>query len=349
MPMHAQSDRLLELAMERAIEGKGDLTASIAERCLVPQSGLNEKEMSLVFDIVRILIEKVETGIRRHLAAYLAERDDVPPDLLARLVNDDISVAYPILVRSRLLQDDALVDVAARRTKQHRMAITLRPRVSETVSDALIGTRDADVIESLLYNEGAAIRQEALDGIVHDAGKVAAFHVPLVHRRDLSEDQARRLYRLVGDALRQHISAHFDVDRDLLDSALDAAVDDALCEEDLTADPAKALRAALRNGARHDVEVAFIACTGLEPAAAARILYGRSGKALAVACKASDLSLAAFSALLTRLRNGKTTVRQAGEIAGGAVAYFENLDSGRARDRLSSWRESPAAIWRDDG
>ena len=282
MPLRAHTDRLLELAMERAAEGKGDLATSIAESCLTPQAGLNAREMSLVFDIIRILVEKVEIRVRRHLAEYLAERDDVPVSLLEFLINDDISVAYPILVHSRLLQDEALIDVVARRSKQHRMAITLRPRVSEAVSDALIDTRDADVIESLLYNDGAAIRQAALDDIVHEAHEITAFHIPLVHRRDLSENQARRLYRLVGNALRRHISAHFDVDRKTLDAATEAAVDRALRDECLAENPAATLRAALESGRRHDVEVAFVGCTGLEPASAGRILYGRSAKALAM-------------------------------------------------------------------
>lgn len=348
MPLRAHTDRLLELAMERAAEGKGDLAASIAESCLTPQAGLNAREMSLVFDIVRILIEKVEIRVRRHLAAYLAERDDVPVSLLEFLVNDDISVAYPILVHNRMMPDQALIDVVARRSKQHRMAITLRHRVSEAVSDALIGTRDADVIESLLYNDGAAIRQVLLDGIVHEARETGAFHIPLVHRRDLSEGQARRLYRLVGDELRRNISALFEVDRESIDAATDVAVDLALHDEGLTENPAATLRTALESGRRHDVEVAFVGCTGLEPAAASRILYGSSAKALAVACRGADLSLAIFSELLTCLRNGKKMVHKAGEIAGGAIAYYEKLDAGQAREQLAQWRVSPADIWRED-
>ena len=75
--MGAQYQQLLDLAMDRAIDGKGGLAASIAETCLDPNSNLGEKELSLAFDIVRILIDKVELDIRRNIAEYLAERDDV--------------------------------------------------------------------------------------------------------------------------------------------------------------------------------------------------------------------------------------------------------------------------------
>jgi len=85
--MSSHNEKLLELAMQRATGGKGDLAASIAETCLAPGAGLSGSELSLAFDIVRILIDSVEVGIRRHLAAYLAERDDVPEDLVEFLVN----------------------------------------------------------------------------------------------------------------------------------------------------------------------------------------------------------------------------------------------------------------------
>src|SRR3546814_20933345 len=85
-------ERLLELAHQRAIDGKGGLAASIAEMCLAAKSDLTARELALAFDILRMLVDQVEVQIRRHIADYLAERDDVTHDLITLLANDEITV-----------------------------------------------------------------------------------------------------------------------------------------------------------------------------------------------------------------------------------------------------------------
>ena len=349
MPSHNES--LLELAMQRAKDGKGRLAASLAESCLAPGAALTESELRQAFDIVRMLVGTVETEIRRHLAEYLAGRDDVPDNLTGRLVNDDISVAYPVLVHCGTVRDAALVDVIAKRTKQHRMAISMRPKISAAVCEALVRTGDTDVIESLLYNKGANIPAGSMDAIVQASGAEDAYRFPLAHRHDLTDKQAGRLYSQAGDALRKRLETHFDVDRTLSARAAEDAVDRAGPEDarDRTDRNAAALRKALRNGDRHDVEVRFIACTGLDAASATRILYGRSLRALAVACHASGLSLAIFSELADHMRAGSSDRRTTGNpTSAHAVAYYASLAIDKMRETLGLWCISPFKIWRKD-
>ena len=71
------------------------------------------------------------------------------------MANDVIDVAYPVLAKSTLLEDDELVGIVTRHAKQHAMAVTHRPTVSPLVSDAIVKTGDADVVVSLLRNDGA--------------------------------------------------------------------------------------------------------------------------------------------------------------------------------------------------
>src|SRR3546814_18095714 len=127
-------ERLLELAHQRAIDGKGGLAASIAEMCLAAKSDLTARELALAFDILRMLVDQVEVQIRRHIADYLAERDDVPHDLITFLANDEITVSYPILVHSRLLKDEDLIEIILSRTQPHPLALAIRPNLTEQVS-----------------------------------------------------------------------------------------------------------------------------------------------------------------------------------------------------------------------
>ncbi len=347
--MPAHYEQLLELAMCRATDGKGDLAASIAETCLAPNAGLSQSELSLTFDIVRIIVESVEVKIRRHLSEYLAERDDVPPDLVTFLANDEISVAYPVLVHNRMLHDDELINIVANQTKKHRLAVSIRPHVSEAVSDALLQTGDPDIIETLLYNKGAEIRQETFDSVVNTARVVESLHLPLLHRRDLSADQAWRLYTWVGDTLRAYILANFDIDPKTIESATDVAIDDAMQGENDDANDAPntkdALRAALRRNDRHEIEIQFTACVELDAVPATKILYGRNIQALAIACKASGMSVALFDMILTQTRRRKsgTDQKQANESA-RALAFYERIDPSSACKLLKKWRISPSSI-----
>ena len=200
--MSTHNEKLLELAMQRAITGKGDLAASLAENCLTPGVGLTGTELALAYDIVRILIGSADVGIRRHLAEYLAERDDLP--------DDDIAVAYPVLVHNQTLSDDMLVDVIEKRTCLHRMAISIRRTVGKQVSDALVACGDPDVVESLLYNKSAVFEADTLEEVIMAYGHISALHLPLVRRRELSDEQARRLSNHVGGSLRRHLMSHFD-------------------------------------------------------------------------------------------------------------------------------------------
>src|SRR3546814_14063498 len=113
-----------------------------------------------------MLVDQVEVQIRRHIADYLAERDDVPHDLITFLANDEITVSYPILVHSKLLKDEDLIDIILSRTQRHRLAIAIRPNLTEQISDYLIGSNDVEVITTLLCNDTAQIYSESLASLV---------------------------------------------------------------------------------------------------------------------------------------------------------------------------------------
>src|SRR3546814_10116159 len=113
-----------------------------------------------------MLVDQVEVQIRRHIADYLAERDDVPHDLITFLANGEITVSYPILVHSRLLKDEDLIEIILSRTQRHRLAIAIRPNLAEQVSDHLIGSNDVEVVTTLLCNDTAQIYSESLARLV---------------------------------------------------------------------------------------------------------------------------------------------------------------------------------------
>ena len=88
--------------------------------------------------------------------------------------------------------------------------------------------REVDVIQSLLKNHGAQISQATLAYLVDQSASVDEYQEPLLRRRELGPELAKRMYVHVSTGLRNYILAHFQVDRAELDARLAEATSEAL-------------------------------------------------------------------------------------------------------------------------
>ncbi|MES2984459.1 MAG: DUF2336 domain-containing protein [Pseudomonadota bacterium] len=135
------------------------------------------RERDIAEQIFRMLMKDVALRVRETLADRIKDNPAVPRDIVLSLANDVDTVALPVLVRSTVLSDADLVNIVE---KSHDMgkllAISKRETVSTRVSDALVETRYAQVMTSLLTNEGATISDRSLEKIAedfqHDAGVI---------------------------------------------------------------------------------------------------------------------------------------------------------------------------------
>jgi len=358
MPTNTPYQKLLELAHARAIDGKGGLAASIAEMCLAAKADLGPREMALAFEILRMLVNQVEMHIRRQIADYLADRNDVPRDLLMFLANDEITVAYPVLVHSRLLTDADLVQIAVKRSSRHRQAIAIRPELSAKVSDVLIATGEIDTITTLLCNKTASVKPETLERLVAISLETPAYREPLVHRPDLPVACARRLYMWVGEALQTYLAENFAIDEQALRESVDHAVGLSLAgladarrrsagvQPDAPAKPDTALLRALADGNMRDFEERFAAILRLPHAAVRAILDNPGRQPLAVAGKGSGLERNTVAEIMCHMSGLTPPARYAEtEAFRRAMKYFDRIDRSGAEAVLATWRRTPNIEW----
>src|SRR5438477_4913020 len=72
-------------------------------------SRFNDDHVQLFDDVLRQLIDEVDTGARTELSHRLAPIGNAPPEVVRRLAkDDDIEVARPILKQSQRLEEDDL-------------------------------------------------------------------------------------------------------------------------------------------------------------------------------------------------------------------------------------------------
>lgn len=344
-------DQLLRLARDPSPRGRTVLTETISAFFDGEVNALNEREHVLVFDILRKVVAEAELAVRQRLSERLADRGDVPADLMRLLANDAIEVAYPVLRRSRVLSDADLIEVIRHRSREHQLSVTLRDHVGAEVSAELVGTGEPSVIASLLNNANAQISAETLAFLVEESRRVDRYQEPLLRRPELTEPLARRMYLWVAAALRRFIVERFEIDPATIDEDLEAAAKQESRRDgearppsasdrlaDTLAEAGLITSAALIQTLAQGQVPLFLAMlarkTGLRPETTRRLVFSdRCG--LAVACRAIGMDRASFARLAGLCAGG-------GKPADASVLRaYDQTAPAAARRIVRSWQRDP--------
>ena len=351
---------LIRLASSQDANDRNLLAESLSELVLASGRSLSEAEQDLVFDIVRQIIHDVEMRVRRLLADKLAARDNTPHDLVMTLANDVIEVAYPILTKSKVLQDGDLISLILEHTARHQLAITQRETISPQVSDQLVDTGDPEVIRSLLDNSGAKISEKTFEELVDQSQTMVDLQGSLARRADLPNALADRMYHWVGDAIREYLVERLggnDVEMVDIESQasedLKEAIEEALTTEPITPEAPdiedregylphpRVLVRALENGDIFRFEELFRAYTDLSESGVTRLLYDAGPEALAIACKASGIDRYSFSDILCNLHGAGDALRYRETPPYlKTMDYFERIQTAGAKQVLGAWRKT---------
>ena len=349
-------DRLYRLAEQKTRTGRRELAETIADLFYAGPGALSDRERALIFDILRRVIHDAELAVRRKLSTNLAELPDAPNDLVMALANDEIEVAYPILTRSRVIEDEQLIEIIQLRANEHRLAIALRDRLPSAVSDALVKTGSESVIVALLRNSTAQISRATLEYLVDQSQRVDAFQEPILRREDLPIDLAKRMYRWVSDALRQYIVANFKLGEADVAELVERSTDQEIAalernRRDPTSalakklDEAGAISSSMLTEALREGEVRlFIALlkqrTGLREVMLMRMLMEPEAEGLAITCKAADLDRDTFEAVLRIMSGGGGLVKRSDETVENALRLHGRVPKDAADEVIQHWRRS---------
>ncbi len=353
-------ESLLKMAREKAAAGRKALANAVSDLFFGNRDVLSDREKALMTDILRRIIHEVEISVRRQLGERLVDRNHVPRELIVMLANDDIEVAHPVLLDSKLLHDDDLIEIVHHRTLEHQLAIALRKSLNESMTDALAQTGNEDVIKTMLKNPNARISKGTMAYLVDQSKRVDTYQNPLMKRAELEPELAKRMYWWVSAALRKHVVENFEVDPteldDTLEDAVKTAIGKAAAEKDKARTPMelaerlaesdeitpKLLVQVLRQGEVALFEALFAKLTGLSLRLARRMLFEPGGEALAVACKAAGLDKPAFASLfmLGRKARSEEEVVNQRELS-RVLELFDNAKVEAAKAMLKQWRRDP--------
>lgn len=212
----SQSDVILARDKDAAV--RTGLAGKIA--AVAPGLTANEQDKAkrATYTALEFLARDEMTRVRQLLAETLKDVADAPADIIKALAHDtEIEVSGPILEHSPVLTDEDLVEIINTGPAAGGLnAISRREALSETVSDAIVDTKDVGAIADLLGNTSAQIREETLDNLISQAPNVTMWHAPLVARPRLTTGAATRMAQFLADNLLDVLQKRSDLDSEML-------------------------------------------------------------------------------------------------------------------------------------
>jgi uncharacterized protein (DUF2336 family) len=303
---------LIELAKETSSEKRRELLREVTD-LFFGRNAPSEPEMRQFDVVLSQLARDMEEAVRAELSFRFADTPHPPSRLIFTLASDEaISVAEPVLARSKALSDADLLEVVKTRGQGHLRAVSRREVVPEAVSEVIVERGDDQTLNVLLRNDGAQLSREASEVVVERATRNPDLHEAVVERKHLPADLLNEMYFVAEARLRQRIlDENAKLDPNVLEQALAAgrkrvALEDGALPADY--DQAEAyiaeLREAgeltprvlarfLRSGGLTMFLVALAQLADIDFHTARMIVEKKELDALAVVCKA-DLDRALF-------------------------------------------------------
>ena len=282
----------------------------------------SERLTTLVIEVLEMLARDELPRVRAIISEEIKLATNVPRRLVLRLAEDiEAIVAAPVLEYSPLLSAFDLMEIIAGGAESGSLiALSRRRGLEESVVDAVVATKDTDAVAAILKNDAADISAATLDLIAFDAEGRAEWHAPMVNRDNLPMRTIRRIATFVSAVLvdvliernrlgnevagelRMAVRRRIDAG-DLGEKAAPGPPPDersqALFDAGQLDQPA--LIEAIEDGELAFARHALILLSDLGPAAVAKMLDSRSGKAVTALAWKAGLDMEAAEILQKRL------------------------------------------------
>jgi uncharacterized protein (DUF2336 family) len=160
-----------------------------------------------LFDGVLIdLVPHSELAARADLAERLSLLANAPRALVGQFAREDeIAVAGPLLRRSPVIDEQALIEIAGIKGQGHLLAMSERPALSRDLTDVIIRRGDRAAVRRAAGNAGALFSQAGYSALIKRAGQDGVLTLAIGKRDDLSSQQLRDLLAGSIDIVRRRL------------------------------------------------------------------------------------------------------------------------------------------------
>lgn len=167
-----------------------------------------------MFDqVFRHLMSDIEVSARAALAERLKSIPNAPAGIIRELaMDDDITVAGPVLSESSGIDNASLVETARTKSQPHLMAIASRKEIAETVTDVLVERGDREVALNVARNKGARLSETGFLRLVRRSQGDDEMARTVGSRPEIPRQHFLRLLSTASSAVRAALqSAHPEI------------------------------------------------------------------------------------------------------------------------------------------
>src|ERR1700680_4561180 len=178
----------------------------IAELFLQGAAHSKPDHFALCDGILIDLDPHTESAARVALAERLSLLGNAPRALVGQLAREDeISIAGPLLRRSPVIDESALIEIARIKGQGHLLAMSERPTLSPDLTDVIGRRGDRDVVRRAAGNAGAEFLPAGYSALIKRAGQDGVLTLKVGQRDDLSSPQLKDLLAGSIDIIRRRL------------------------------------------------------------------------------------------------------------------------------------------------
>lgn len=169
---------------------------------------LTGEERAQAQEILRVMAADAAELVRRALAVTLKNSTVVPRDVALKLAKDVESISLPMLSASPVFTDEDLAEIVRLGGPVRQVVIAKRPRVSQTVTNALVEYGVERAVEAACANDNADFADRALAKVIERFEKSERVLAAVAYRNVLPLAVTEKLIDLVSEEVRDHLLNH---------------------------------------------------------------------------------------------------------------------------------------------
>src|ERR1700693_4135118 len=166
----------------------------ITELLLQGAASLRSDHVDLFDGILIDLVPHTEIAARADLAERLSLLANAPRALVGQLAREEeILIAGPLLRRSPVIDEKALIEIARMKGQGHLLAMSERPTLSPDLTDVIVRRGDRAAVRRAAGNAGALFSQAGYSALIKRANQDGVLTLAVGQRDDLSDPQVKDL------------------------------------------------------------------------------------------------------------------------------------------------------------
>jgi uncharacterized protein (DUF2336 family) len=185
---------------------RAEATRRIIDLFLMGAANFRPDHVDLFDGVLIDLVPHAELAARADLAERLSVLANAPRALVGQLAREDeILIAGPLLRRSPVIDERALIEIARIKGQGHLLAMSERPTLSPDLTDIIVRRGDREAVRRAAGNAGALFSQAGYSALIKRANQDGVLTLTVGQRDDLSGPQLKDLLAGSIDIIRRRL------------------------------------------------------------------------------------------------------------------------------------------------